>query len=182
MPTKTRLITADELLALPDDGWRYELVEGVLQKMPPPGENHAAISLIIGASLLQYVNSHGLGLVTSERGFILRSGPDVVRAPDVAFVRQERISATGRLRGYRQGAPDMAVEVNSPHDRPGDIAAKVREYLAAGTRMVVVIDPEPRLVTVYRAPDKITFLTVHDTLDGGDVVPGWQLPVASIFA
>jgi Uma2 family endonuclease len=182
MLTETRPITADELLALPDDGWRYELVEGVLQKTPPPGEDHAAISLIIGASLLYYVNSHQLGLVTSERGFILRADPDTVRAPDVAFVRQERIDTTGRIRGYRQGAPDMAVEVNSPHDRPGQVAAKVRDYLAAGTRMVVVVDREPRLVTVYQAPDKITFLTINDTLDGGDIVPGWQLPVADLFA
>jgi Uma2 family endonuclease len=182
MLTQVRPVTADELLALPDDGWEYELVEGVLQKMPPPGEDHAAISLVIGASLLAYVNANQLGLVTSERGFILRTNPDTVRAPDVAFVRQERIVATGRIRGYRQGPPDLAVEVNSPHDRPGEIAAKVRDYLAAGARMVIVIDPEPRLVTVYRAPDKVTFLTADDTLDGGDVVPGWHLPVADLFA
>ncbi|HKP53232.1 MAG TPA: Uma2 family endonuclease [Chloroflexia bacterium] len=181
MLTEARTVTADELSALPDDGWQYELLEGVLQKLPPPGEDHAAICLTIGASLLEYVKSHQLGLVTSERGFILRTNPDTVRAPDVAFVRQERIAATGRIRGYRQGAPDLAIEVNPPNDRPGDIATKVREYLAAGALMVIVIDPEPRLVTVYQAPDKVTFLTVNDMLDGGDVVPGWQLPVASIF-
>jgi Uma2 family endonuclease len=182
MLTEVRPVTAGELLELPDDGWEYALVEGVLQKMPPPGEDHAAISLIIGASLLAHVNKHKLGLVTSERGFILRTDPDTVRAPEVAFVRQERIAATGRIKGYRQGAPDLAIEVNSPHDRPGEIATKVRDYLAAGARMVIVIDPEPRLATVYHAPDKVTFLTEADTLDGGDVVPGWKLAVAELFA
>lgn len=157
MLTEARTMTGDDLLALPDDGWRYELVEGVLHKMPPPSEDHDAICLIIGASLLEYVKSRQLGLVTSEQGFVLRSNPDFVRAPDVAFVRQERIAATGCIRGYLQGPPDLAIEVHSPNDRPGDIAEKVREYLVAGTRMVIVIDAEPRLASVYQAPDKVTF-------------------------
>lgn len=181
MLTAAGTMTANDLLALADDNARYELVDGVLLKMPPPGEDHAAICLIIGASLLDFVKRHQLGLVTSERGFILRSNPDTVRAPDVAFVRQERIGATGRIRGYRQGPPDLAVEVNSPNDRPGDIAAKVREYLSAGTRLVIVVDPEPRLVTMYQAPDKVTFLTIDDVISGGEVLPEWQLSVSALF-
>ena len=140
MLTEARTVTADELLALPDDGWNYVLIAGLLQKVPPPGEDPASICLTIGASLLEYVKSRQLGLVTSEWGFILRSDPDTVRAPDVAFVRQERLAPTGRIRGYRKGAPDLAIEVNSPHDRPGDIAAKVREYLAAGARIPASLD------------------------------------------
>jgi Uma2 family endonuclease len=104
-----------------------------------------------------------------------------VRAADVAFVQRERVLAAGDVKGYWPGAPDLAVEVVSPHDRYMEIDAKVAEWLAHGTRMVLVVNPRRRVVAVYRPQRALRELTEIDTLDGEDVVPGWMLPVREIF-
>ena len=114
-------------------------------------------------------------------GFVIGTAPDTVRAPDVSFVSRERAEATAEERGFFPGAPDLAVEVISPNDRYSEIEEKVSDWLRAGTQMVVVIDPHQRTATVYRAPDDICILTEGDMLDGGDVVPGWKMPLADVF-
>ena len=180
--TKQRLMTAEELLAMPDDGYRYELVRGELRKMAPGGGEHSWISSDMDSSLNPYVKVNNLGRAfTNDPGFILERDPDHVRAPDVAFVRRERIEAIGRQTGYWPEAPDLAIEVISPNDRYADVKEKVADWLAAGTRMVVVVNPRNRTVNVH-TPDNTVTLTMGDTLHGGDVVPGWQMPVADIFA
>jgi Uma2 family endonuclease len=113
-------------------------------------------------------------------GFQLENDPDTVRAPDVCFIRPDRLPASD-LRGYFRGAPDLAAEVVSPDVRYSDVAAKVEDYLAAGTRMVVVVDPARRTVMVHRSPADVAVLREGDVLDAGDVVPGWSLPVSRIF-
>ena len=136
----------------------------------------------INRSLDAYVVAHRLGRVRPEYGYLLESDPDTVRAPDVSFVRTDRLSPGGPVPGYYRGAPDFAVEVVSPHDRYSEVRAKVREYLAAGTAMVVVVDPEDRTVSVYRSGRDPLELSETDTIDGEDVVPGWTMPVRDIFA
>ena len=181
--TITRPMTADELLAMPDDGWRYELVKGELRRMPPPGDKHGLVTMELAGPLFQYVKEHGLGRVyAAETGFKLESDPDTVRAPDIAFVRMESVLETGGLEGYRFGAPDLTVEVLSPNDRIRDVEEKVAEWLEAGARMVWVVSPKLRTVTVYRSLTDIVVLTEKDTLDGGDVVSGFKIKVAEIFA
>lgn len=104
-----------------------------------------------------------------------------MRAPDVAFVRRERIEVIGKQTGYWPEAPDLAVEVISPHDRYTEVDEKVADWLVAGTRMVIVVNPRNKTVRVHRSPTDVVSLTIDDTLDGGDVVPGWRMPLTEIF-
>ncbi len=175
--------TADELLRMPRDGVRRELVGGELREMTPAGFKHGLIATNVAESLSQHVRAKGLGRVAAaETGFRIARDPDTVRAPDVSFVRRERVEQAGDVEGYFPGAPDLAVEVVSPGDRYGEVEEKVMDWLAAGTRMVVVVHPSRRAATVYRSRSDIALLTEDDALDGGDVVPGWSLPVRDVFA
>lgn len=181
--TLTKLISADELLAMPDDVNRYELVKGELFKKAPTGDEHGEITMELATPLHLHVKRQNLGRVyAAETGFILESDPDTVRAPDIAFVRRERVEATGRLTGFRPGAPDLVVEVLSPGDRVGRVEAKVEQWLEAGARMVWLVSPKLHTVTVYRSLTDIVTLTEKDTLNGGDVVPGFEIKVSEIFA
>ena len=181
MATQLRTMTAGELLAMPDDGIRRELVEGELREMSPAGEKHADAAQNINRSLDAHVVANRLGRVRPEYGYLLESDPDTVRAPDVSFVQADRLSVDGPAPGYYRGAPDLAVEVVSPHDRYREVKTKVREYLASGTRMVLLVDPEDRTVSVHRPGRDPLELDETDVIDGEDVVPGWKLPVRDIF-
>lgn len=152
--------------------------------MPPAGRRHGKVAMRIGVRLGNFVEEHGLGEVyAAETGFKLESDPDTVRAPDVSYLRQERVDETGgELIGFSPGAPDLAVEVLSLSDRFIEVEEKVFDWLAAGTKMVVVVNPDKRTATVYRSRAEITLLTEDDELDGADVVPGWQLPVREMFS
>lgn len=181
MSTALQTMTAEDLFKLPDDGFRYELVRGELRKMPPAGQQHGRIAAILTGSLVHYVTSNKLGAVyAAETGFKL--APNHVRAPDVAFIRRERIEEVGEVEGYWPGAPDLAVEVISPSDTYTDVEDKVFDWLEAGSRMVIVVNPRKRAVTVYRSLSDISVLYEQDTLDGFDVVPGWRMPVKELFA
>ncbi|MDX6501411.1 MAG: hypothetical protein QOG23_4671 [Blastocatellia bacterium] len=180
--TLTKPVTADELLEMPDDGICYELVKGELRMSPPPGYEHGKVTMNLAGPLYQHVKTNDLGVVfAAETGFKLESNPDSVRAPDVAFLRRERVRETGRMAGYSSGAPDLAVEVLSPSDRIIEVEEKVAEWLAAGARMVWVVSPKLHTVTVYRSLTEIVTLTAKDKLDGGEVVPGFEINVAEIF-
>jgi len=181
--TTTRLVTADELLMMPDDGFHYELVKGELKRMSPTGDKHGRVTMELAYALYQYVKRNNLGRVyAAETGFKLESDPDTVRAPDVAFVSMKRIQAAGSIQGYRSGAPDLAAEVLSPGNTKREMAEKVEEYFAAGAHLVWIVNPKSKTVTVYRSLTDVATLTEEDTLDGGEVVPGFQIPVAEIFA
>jgi Uma2 family endonuclease len=182
MTVAPELMTADELLKLPDDGFRYELVQGGLRRMSPAGHRHGRFVLNITTPLDQHVRIHHLGAVyAAETGFQLTIDPDTIRAADVAFVRQERVDAVGDTDGYWPGAPDLAVEVVSPNDLYTEIEEKVIDWLDAGTRMVIIVNPRKHSVTVYRSRSEISLLTESDTLDGADVVPGWHIAVDTLF-
>lgn len=173
--------TADQLLAMPDDGWRYELVQGELRRMAPSGYPHGRAAVRIGRLLDEYVEANGLGAAFgAETGFRLASGPDTVRAPDAAFVRAERLADLPE-NGFFPGAPDLAVEVLSPGDTRVGTAEKVRDWLAAGTRMVMLIDPARRVVEAHRPNRTRLRLGPGDVLDADDVVPGWRVPVSRLF-
>lgn len=177
-----QLVTADELLRMPDDGFRYELVQGVLHQMSPAGFHHGRLIMNLATPLDQHVRAQKLGVVcAAETGFLLATNPDTVRAADVAFIRQERLNPVAEPEGYWPGAPDMAVEVVSPNDLYTEVDEKVTDWLDAGTRLVVVVNPRKRTVTVYRSHTQIVVLREQETLDGHDVIPGWSLLVASIF-
>ena len=181
MITKTRPTTAEDFLNMPDDGFRYELIMGELVKMPPPGQYHAEIGSIVDGSLGPHVRGARIGKALTEYGYILFFGPDTVRAPDLSFISRERLETIGETRGYWRGAPDLAIEIISPNDRYGDAADKVQEWLDAGARMVIVINPRIRTVAVHRSNRDVEILAEGDTLNGAEVVPGWSMSVAEIF-
>ena len=181
MALTQKLMTADELLRLPDDGQRHELVAGELRTMPPSGAEHGGLAAHVTVVLGQHVRAHGLGRVlAAETGFLLTTNPDTVRAPDVAFISWARATAPP-VPDYQPGPPDLAVEVVSPDDLYTEVEEKVAMWLEHGTQMVIVINPRRRTVAVHRSPTQIRYLTVADTLDGEDVVPGWALPVRDLF-
>lgn len=184
MTTKTKQVTAEELLLMPQDGSRYELVKGELRKMSPAGNEHGYLAGEIFGELRSYVKANDLGRTyAAETGFTISSNPDTVRAPDAAFVKRERVEKVGRVAGYWPGAPDLAVEVVSPNDTYAQVTEKALAWLEAGTLMVLVLDPgEARYtVTVYRSATDIRVLSEGDAIDGADVVPGWKLSVAELF-
>ena len=142
MTVQTRAFTAEELLRMPGDDFVYELVDGELRKMSPAGFEHGRVAMRIGASLSTFVIQRHLGEVTAaETGFVLRRNPDTVRAPGVAFVRQDRLVPSS---GYFPGPPDLAIEVVSPSDTYSEVDAKVLDWLRSGVRMVVVVDPSKK--------------------------------------
>ena len=159
-----------------------ELVKGKLYEMAPAGGRHGRVAMRIGTLLNAYVESTGLGQVfAAETGFILQRNPDTVRAPDAAFVAQGRMPPGETPDGYLALAPDLAVEVISPTDRPRDIREKVADWLNAGTRLVWVIYPSSRTTTVHRPPGTVEELEEADTLDGADVVPGFTCVLGELF-
>jgi Uma2 family endonuclease len=179
--TATQPVTAQELFQLPP-GSRYALVTGELRTMPPAGGEHGGIAMHVGASLYQAVTAQHLGRVyAAETGFLLATNPDTVLAPDAAFVRADRLAQMGDMAGFIPGAPDLAVEVISPSDTYTEVEEKVTLWLQHGTRMVVVVNPRRRRVTVYRPDRPVLFLSEPDELSGDNVVPGWSIRVLDLF-
>jgi Uma2 family endonuclease len=182
MTVNAKLMTADELAELPDDGMRHELVRGELRTTPPTGLDHADRENVFGGALGFYVRAAKLGWVyTGEPGFRLTTNPDTVRAPDVAFIRGDRLPDGRSPLGYFTGAPDLAVEVISPNDRYGEVDEKVAGWLEHGAKLVFVVNPRWQTVAVHRPGQLVRTLGIEDTLGGEDVVPGWSMPVRDLF-
>lgn len=180
MPNPARLVSAEELERMPEDDFRYELVRGRLIRMSPVAPRHGDVTMTLASLLWQHVRANRLGRVWTEVGFRLFSNPDTVLAPDVAFVRADRLPPRD-ARGFYRGAPDLAIEVLSPDDRPSDVRRKVADYLAAGAPMVVIVDPEERAVTVHRAGVAAAVLDDTGTLDLGSVTGGFSVSVGTLF-
>ena len=178
-----QLTTAEEFWALPEaSGIRYELVQGELVEVPGAGGRHGELALWIGALLLGFAGERDLGVVCGDgTSYLLSRDPDSVRIPDVSFVARERVPAGGTPEGFWPFAPDLAVEIVSPTDRAEDVQGKVREYLAAGTRLVWVVWPRLQLVTVHEAGGGYRQLNPDDELDGGDLLPGFRVRVTELL-
>jgi len=175
-------MSVDELLELPDGGMRHELVDGELITMVPPGSEHGRVAMRIGVLLTNHVAQTRSGeTLAAETGFILSRDPDTVRAPDAAFVSRERFVAIGSTPNYWPEAPDFAAEVVSPSDSFTEVQTKAIAWLDAGTKAVLVVDPQQRTATVYRGRDAVTVHREHDQIDLGNAVPGWRLVVAELF-
>ena len=180
-PSET-LTTAEQLLALPRDGMRRELISGRIRNMTPSGELHGRVTMRFAWPLGKYVDENHLGAVyAADTGFLIKRNPDTVRAPDAAFVARERMSAAAESRSYFPGAPDLAVEVISPSDSYSDVDSKVTQWLDAGCRMVVVVDARHETILVRRVGVSDLILDRDATFDGDDVVPGFRLAVRRLF-
>jgi Uma2 family endonuclease len=183
--TRPALMTVDDLLELPDDDQRrVELLRGECLEMPPAGFEHSDIAAECLMAMRGFVREHGLGCVVGEgAGFIIQRDPDTLLSPGVAFVSNERLPPPEERTGYLHAVPDLVVEVVSPSDRHSTITDKVLLYLEHGARLVWVIHPSQRAATVYNAasPDTAHILRGDDMLDGGDVLPGFQIPLSALF-
>ena len=166
-------MTAEELLHLNLPNKRTELVRGKLVVREPAGYRHGAIAMNLALAIGNFVQAHALGRVlAAETGFKLFTNPDTVRAPDVAFIRFDRLPEPPPA-GFPSMAPDLAVEVLSPDDRPGEVLEKVGDWLNAGVRLVWVVDPVRRIARVYRADGTETAIDDAGALEGEDVLPGF---------
>ncbi|HEY3080230.1 MAG TPA: Uma2 family endonuclease [Chloroflexota bacterium] len=175
MPVERKLITADELLRLPDDGTRHELIDGELRTMAPAGGPHGRDANRISLPLNLHIYTHDLGEgFTAETGFLLLRDPDRVRAPDFAFIRAERLPSEGLPPGYVPIAPDLVVEVVSPGDAAGDVREKIQDWLRFGARAVWVVYSGPRL-DAYLADGSVLAYGPDDEIDGGQALPGFRM-------
>lgn len=178
----TRPMTAEALAALPADGFQYHLIDGELHRMSPPGAEHGEVAGEILRRVANHVVDRELGRVyAAETGFLLGRDPDTVLAPDVAFVRAERLPPRAERRGYLPLAPDLVAEVVSPSDRPAEVMQKVGRYLQAGVRLVWLVDTGTRTLAIHRPGLPTVVLEEDDTLDGEDVLSDLQIPVADLF-
>ena len=175
------LMTAEELLELNIPDKRVELVRGRLIVREPPGFAHGVVAMRIGVSVAQHVRERDLGLVVAgEAGFTLARDPDTVRAPDVFFIRKDRVPDPLPL-GYAEMVPDLVVEVLSPGDRAGEVLAKVADWIGAGARLAWIVDPVRRRARVYRANGSDEIVSDSESLDGEDVLPGFSLALADVL-
>jgi Uma2 family endonuclease len=180
--TGKKLLTAEDFYLLPDpaDGSQQELVRGEIFTMTPPGGMHGGACSKADRRIGNFVEEHGLGHVTcNDTGVITERGPDTVRGPDVAFWSKERLPSLPT--GYIQVPPDLVVEVLSPGNTSKEIRAKLREYFAMGVRVVWVIAPEDRTLTIYGTLDEARLLHESATVSGGDVLPGFSCRVGDLM-
>ena len=182
MSTSTRSVKAEDLLRMPDEGRRYELVEGELIDMAPAGGRHGHVAMQIGWRLAEFVVKNRLGATfAAETGFILARGPDTVRAPDAAFIAAERLPSGRITAGFVETIPDLVVEVASPGDTFPELQAKTKEWLRFGVRMVWIADPISRSIAVYLAPEEMRTFEYGDELVGEPVLPGFRCSLEDIF-
>jgi Uma2 family endonuclease len=178
--TTRRVATEEDLLAMPKDGQKYELVDGEI-RVSPAGDRHSVVALALGARLLAFAREHRLGHVFgADAGFRLPSKN--VRSPDVSFVATGRFPEDKPPDDFGNVAPDLAVEVLSPHDRPRHVLDKVGEYLEAGVRFIWVIDPRRARAVEYRSLSDVREVGADDVLDGEDVLPGFRCVLRDVLS
>jgi Uma2 family endonuclease len=181
---RTRPMTADDLLALPSGmGQRYELIEGELMVTAAAGGRHGAIAQKVAGEMYVYLQNNPIGiLLAAETGFYTRGDENTVRAPDLAFIRNEKIPPEGISDSYLHIVPDLVLEVVSPNDRAGEVDDKIQEWLNFGAPVVWVAYPSSSRMMVYRKGEaNAVILNAGDTLDGGSVLPGFQRVVTDFF-
>ena len=182
MTTNTTPISVAEYAALDEHDERHltELVRGVVVREPRPRHRHGEIQVELAFHLRAWAGTRH-AMVTAESGYILSEDPATVRGPDVAVVLERR-SSEGQPGGWVRGAPDLAVEILSPSDTSSAIQQKTLEYLEAGARLVWIVDPDARTVTIYRPDGSANLLREHDRLTGEEVVVGFSLALTDVFA
>lgn len=183
MATTEKLLTAEEFEELPDDGKRYELIDGELRQMAPTVNWHGEVESKLVVRVGSHVEAHRLGIVScGETLFIVRRDPDRVRATDIAFIRQERVPSLEARQHIMEVIPDLVVEILSKSDTIEEISNKIDDWLGAGVQMLWIVDPFRRTVTIYQPGCDPTILGEHGFLEGDPVVAGFRCPMADIFA
>jgi len=163
------------------DDTRLELLRGELIEMSPVNFRHSSIVIALIGEIRPFIKAHDLGALGTDVGFVLERDPDTLLAPDVAFIRKDRVPPDEDWDGFPAVIPDLVIEVVSPSDRAVDVYDKTRFYLEVGVKMALTVWPKRRTVTVERSDAPPTTLTIGDIFDGGDVLPGFSLPILRIF-
>ncbi len=182
MTTKAKLLTADDLLRLSSQGFRGELIRGELHETMSTGINHGRTVIKASVQLGNFIMPRQLGtLVGSDTGIWLERDPDTVREPDIAYISAEKMPLDADIPGYSEVVPDLVVEVRSPNNSLREIREKALMWLDFGVHLLWVAHPETRTVDVYGIGSSVLTLAEDDTLDGGEVLPGFSCPVRDIF-
>jgi Uma2 family endonuclease len=181
MATTAKLVTAEEFFLMPKGVNKRELVKGKIVEMAPVGGPHADVQAEMTVQMRLHARRTSQGVVVVELGFQLASDPDMVRAPDVAFISAEQLRKVPLVEGFYPGHPDVAVEVVSPGDTLTEIEEKVQLYLRSGTRLVWVVNPTTRVATVYYPDGRARVLRGEELLSGEDVMPGFEVRIGELF-
>jgi len=181
MQVKQRLLTVDDLAVLPDNDKRYELHNGVLVEVAGSKYAQTILAAWLIHLLFNFIQQSGIGVKVSGADGAYVLDRYNTRLPDVGYMSPDSV-ARQRLDEYMIGAPDLAVEVVSPSNTPDDLRQRVGAYLRAGSRLVWLIYPDSKAADVYRPDADTLTYSINDTLDGGDVLPGFSVKVSEIFA
>jgi Uma2 family endonuclease len=181
---ETKSVTAEEFALLPEptDGTRLELVRGEVIRVSRPNWEHGEIAGNVGAAIKAYLRTNPIGRVATESGVITDRGPDTVRGPDVNFISKERMPLGERVNRFADQTPDLCVEIVSPSNTRRAMEDKIKEYFFTGAKVVWVVDPDERSVTVFTEPLEGKLLKGDKVLDGGAVLPGFSCKVSDLFA
>ena len=181
MAQTTQLITAEQLADRLDEFGRCELIRGEVVPVHASFGEHGEVAMNVAGPLHHHVRKQGLGRVyAAETGFTLQRDPDTVRAPDAAFIREDRVPPPPRK--FMDVAPDLVVEVVSSYDRASDVYQKIQQWIKFGCRLVWLVDPHTQTVTAYHPDGSARVHHKGETLEPGEVVPGFSLPVDEVFA
>jgi Uma2 family endonuclease len=177
----SKVLTDEEFMALPDDGGRYEVIDGELVNVGNSGMEHGNIGIFLGGLIEIFVRQNKLGVACdSSTAFKMKGGNK--RSPDISFVSKERLIGLKRLpKGFFDGAPDLVVEIISPGNTFDEIHNKIEEYFESGTRLLWVIHPDEKYVLVYHSPQPDRLVRGDDVLDGEDVILNFQVAVSELF-
>ncbi len=178
---KSKEWTDEAFMALSDDGNRYELVNGELVNMGNAGAKHGYFVSLIHYFLTAHARAQNLGVVfDSGTAFTMQSGNK--RSPDCSFLSKTRLKAMGGLpTGYIDGSPDLVVEVLSPGNTYAEMHEKMVDYFSSGTQLAWLINPEEKYVLIYRQPEPDQLLLSENTLDAGEILPGFALLLSDYF-
>lgn len=181
MAVERKLMTAEEFLRLPRTDTFQELVRGEVHTSPPPAGPHGLACNQIGSLIGTYALVHGYGVVFNQSGFRVERDPDTVRAPDISFLAAERVPPGGLPDGYADLVPDLVVEVVSPSDTAAEVQERMQDWLRWGARLAWLAYPRTRSVAIYAPGEPIRLLGPDDTIDGGEVLPGFTCRVGDFF-
>lgn len=180
----SKLVTAEEFFRMPPPAAsaKLELIRGQIVVLRRQGFRHGLRQARVGGLLDQFGRSTHHGRAVVATGIVTERAPDTVRGPDVSYWSAARLPLDLQPEGYPEAPPDLCVEVLSPSNQVARVLEKLREYFKCGVRMVWVVDPEERTVTVYCSPDEGRVFHESATFIGDDVLPGFSCQVAELFA
>ena len=171
--------TIDDLYNVPEDGRKYELVDGEIL-VSPGGFRHGRVSVQIGYLLKRFLENSPIGVVCgADLGIVFPNGN--LRSPDVTFVRNEKVPVGEAAERFLEAVPDLVVEVLSPGDHMRHVADKIGEFLECGVPLVWLVDPQQETVTVYRSLTDTRQLQGDDLIEGNSVLPGFTAKVSDFF-